>query len=156
MSELASLDEADHLILDYLRQNGRMSAAELAPHVNLTASAVRRRIARLEASGVIDRYTIVVNHDRIGTSVEAYVELSFAGNADVHAILKSAMQRNEVREAMTIAGDLDALVRLRVRDLPELRKAVTRLRANDQVTGGRTLVVLGRWWHGSSPGGDGE
>jgi Lrp/AsnC family leucine-responsive transcriptional regulator len=126
-----------------------MSSAAIASHVDLTASAVRRRIARLESSGVIDRYTIGINHDKIGASVEAYVELSFGGNADVHEILKTAMRRKEVREAMTIAGDLDALVRLRVRDLPELRKAVTRLRASEQVTSSKTRVVVGRWWHGS-------
>jgi Lrp/AsnC family transcriptional regulator, leucine-responsive regulatory protein len=149
MGEGELLDEVDSAILDLLRQNARLPAATIAGRVNLTAGAVRRRIARLESRGVIDRYTVAVNHDKIGASIEAYIELSFAGGADVHSILRSAMRREEVREAMTIAGDVDALVRVRVRDLAELREAVVYLRTVGPVTGSRTRIVLGRWWHGA-------
>lgn len=150
MTEPETLDDIDRQILDRLRRNAREPASKIASHVGLTASAVRRRIARLETSGVIDGYTVAINHDRIGASTEAYVELTFAGDADVHEILRDAIRRPEVREAMTIAGDPDALVRLRVKDLADLRRAVMELRTSGQVTGSKTRIVLGRWWHGSA------
>jgi Lrp/AsnC family transcriptional regulator, leucine-responsive regulatory protein len=84
------LDDIDRRILDRLRQNAREPAASTAKSVNLTASAVRRRIARLERSGVIDRYTVSIKHDELGASIEAFVEPSFAGDADVHTILKTS------------------------------------------------------------------
>jgi DNA-binding Lrp family transcriptional regulator len=144
------LDDIDRLILDRLRQNARESASSIAKRVNLTASAVRRRIARLERSGVIDRYTVSIKHDELGASIEAFVELSFAGDVDVHAILEKVMQRPEVREAMTITGETDALVRIRVRDLPHLRQLVMHLRTSGPVLTCQTRVILGRWWHGSA------
>jgi DNA-binding Lrp family transcriptional regulator len=150
VSELARGDDVDRLILDRLRENAREPAAAIADHVNLDPSAVRRRIAAMEKSGVIVGYRVAIDHDRLDTSVEAYVELSFPGEVDVHAVLADAIERPEVREAMTIAGDPDALVRLRVRNLQELREVVRDLRAELGVTGSRTKIVIGRWWHGSA------
>lgn len=141
-------DPIDDVILERLRQNARESAAAIARDVNLTAGAVRRRIARLEQRGVISRYTIGIEHDKVGASVEAYVELSFAGNADVYENLKQAMSHREVREAMIITGDTDALVRVRVRDLTHLREVVMALRTSGKVTACTTRVILGRYWQG--------
>jgi len=149
------LDDIDRRILDRLRQNAREPASSIAKRVNLTASAVRRRIARLARSGVIDRYTVSIKHDELGASIEAFVELSFAGDADVHTILKDVIQRPEVREAMTITGETDALVRIRVRDLPHLRQVVMDLRTSGQVIACQTRVILGRWWHGAARPDDG-
>jgi Lrp/AsnC family leucine-responsive transcriptional regulator len=150
------LDDIDRLILDRLRQNARESASSIARRVNLTPSAVRRRIARLERTGVIDRYTVSIKHDELGASIEAFVELSFAGDADVHTILKNVMQRREVREAMTITGETDALVRVRVRDLAHLRQVVMDLRTSGPVVACQTRVIIGRWWHGSTRPDEGQ
>lgn len=141
------LDDIDLTILDLLRDNARQTAAAIAPRVNLTPSAVRRRIARLEEREVIDHYTVVLDHDKVGPSVEAYVELTFEGGADVQAILRDAVKCPEVREASTLAGDPDALVRLRVRDSDHLRDTVMKLRQMKSVTGSKTLFALGRLRH---------
>jgi Lrp/AsnC family transcriptional regulator, leucine-responsive regulatory protein len=66
------------------------------------------------------------------------------------------MQRPEVREAMTITGETDALVRIRVSDLPHLRQVVMGLRTSRQVIACQTRVILGRWWHGSARPDGGE
>lgn len=141
------LDEIDKEILDLLRGNARQTATAIATHVGLTPGAVRRRIAKLEAGGVIDHYTVVLDHDKVGPSVEAYVELTFEGGADVQAILREAVKKREVREASTLAGDPDALVRLRVRDADHLRDTVMWLRQMSSVTGSKTLFALGRLRH---------
>ena len=46
------------------------SAATIGERVNLSGAAVRKRLARLERSGVITGYTVALNHDLIGSSVE--------------------------------------------------------------------------------------
>jgi Lrp/AsnC family leucine-responsive transcriptional regulator len=143
------IDDIDRKILAHLTKNARQPAAAIAAHVDLTPSAVRRRVARLERLGVIAGYTVVLDHDRVGPSVEAYVELTFTGDTNVHALLIDALKRSEVREASTIAGDPDAIVRVRVDDLDQLRKVVTDLRQSGSVTGSKTLVVLGRLRHAS-------
>lgn len=143
------LDDIDALILERLRENAREPATSIAKHVSLTAGAVRRRIERLERLGVIEGYTVVVDYDKGATSIEAYIELSFAGESDVHSSLENAMRQPEVREAMTIAGDPDALVRVCVRDLHHLREVVMGLRTIGSVTGSTTKIVLGRRHRGT-------
>jgi len=145
-----NLDTLDDWILDLLRRNGRSSKKDIARELGTTEGTVRRHIASLEQRGVITGYTISIDHDKYDRSVEAYVEMSFEADADVHKILKDALKRAEVREAMTLAGDADALVRLRVKDLATLREAVMRLRTAEAVTGSTTRIVLGRHWHGAS------
>jgi DNA-binding Lrp family transcriptional regulator len=142
-----TLDDIDHKILDLLRDNARQSVTAISARVDLTPGAIRRRIIKLEESGVIDHYTVVLDHDKVGPSVEAYIELSFSGSADVQAILEKAISWPEVREASTLAGDPDALVRLRVDDADHLRNTVTKLRQMKHVTGSKTLFALGRMRH---------
>lgn len=147
----AELDDIDRAIIDRLRSNAREPAASIAKDVRITAGAVRRRINRLEKRGVIAGYTVSLDHDKTGTNVEAYIELSFAGGEDVHAILAGATEwRPQVREAMVIAGEPDAIVRVRVSSLTELRELVMDLRRAWPVTATRTRIVIGRWWHGSN------
>ncbi len=141
------LDEIDHTILRLLRDDARQPATEIAKHLKITAGAVRRRIERLEERDVINHYTVVVNHGKVGPSVEAYLELSFEGGTDVPEFLAKAVKREEIREASTIAGNPDAIVRLRVDSLEHLRETVTELRHMGPITGTKTLVALDRYRH---------
>lgn len=143
------LDDTDFAILDRLKLDGRESATSIASHVNLSPAAVQRRIDRLEKTGVIKGYTVAVNSDKIESSVDAYIELSFDGRTDVTAALGEMIKRSEVREAITIAGDPDALLRVRVRTTAELGRLAMDLRKHEQVLGTKIRVVVGRWWHGS-------
>ena len=143
--ELAALDRVDRHILDLLRENARRPLREVATRVGLTVAPVQRRIARLEALGVIEGYTIKVNQSRIAAGLEAVTELRFAGDLDLEQIMQVAAQLPEVQEVLTLAGDPDALVRIRVEGVEHLQSVVNRLRTGGRVTGTKTLVVLESW-----------
>lgn len=134
-----SLDSIDRQLLDELTSNARQSAATLATRLNLSPSAVRRRIARLEESGAILQYTIVAEP---GPSVEAYVELSLASGEDVTAFLHEVTRRPGIQEGSAIAGRPDLILRLRAHAVDELADAVNRLRALSAVADTRTLLAL--------------
>jgi Lrp/AsnC family transcriptional regulator, leucine-responsive regulatory protein len=139
------LDELDQQIMDLLREDARRTITDIAAHVNLSPAPVKRRIDRLEQLGVITGYTVSVDHARIGPSIEAFAELRFAGNADIDEILASLKELPEIREVFTMAGDPDALLRIRVNDVEHLKVVVNRLRRTGRVTGTKTLMVLDRW-----------
>jgi DNA-binding Lrp family transcriptional regulator len=142
---MPKIDEIDKEILQQLRSEGRKSAGAIAESLGMTAGAVRRRIARLEKDEVIAGYTAVINHEKVDRAIEAYVLLTFRGRADVQTILEKETETNaEVREFSTLAGDPDAMVRVRVTDVSKLREVVTKLREMTDVTGSKTLVALGR------------
>ncbi len=107
---------------------------------------VRRRIQRLEALGIIAGYTVRVNRALASGGLEAVTELRFTGNLDLADIVKIAAQIPEVEEILTIAGDQDALVRIRADNVEHLQRVVNRLRVGgDAVISTKTLVVLGSW-----------
>lgn len=145
---MPDLDRIDHEILDALREDARRKLADIAGRVNLSVSAVKRRIDRLEAGGVIVGYRAVVDESKLGRRLEAFTELTFAGDTRVADIAGVAEGLPQVQAVFTIAGDPDAIVWIRVEDLAELTGVIDRLRHNGRVTGTKTLMVLDTWTPG--------
>lgn len=152
MSPDERLDEIDQEIIRLLGENARRTVADIADRVSLSPAPVRRRIDRLEQIGVIAGYTVVLDHSKVGPAIEAFTELRFSGRADIDEILETAAKSPEVREVFTIAGDPDALARIRVDDMDHLRDVIDQLRKSGRVTGTKTLMVLGRWSRPEGPG----
>ena len=139
------LDPIDHQIIELLSHNARRTMADIGEQVSLSASAVTRRIERLERTGVIAGYTVVVDHRKAGRPIQAFTEVRFAGTADLQEIKETAMQLPEVQAVFTTAGDPDALVWLQVPDVERLGQVIEQLRRRGRVTGTKTLIVLDTW-----------
>ncbi len=137
------VDDLDRSIVELLLDDGRRSASEIGRQVGLSPAAAKRRIDRLESLGVITGYTAVLDHTKLGSDVEAFTELRFTGTTQVADIAGTVADLPELVEAFTIAGDPDALVRLRVSDLDHLKRVIDRIRRSGKVTGTKTLIVLG-------------
>ncbi len=137
------LDATDRMILDLLADNARRTFGDIGERVGLSAPAVKRRIDRLEAAGVILGYTTRVDHAKLGRPLEAFTELRFSGNARVDAIAGIGDDIPEVEAVFTVAGDPDALAWIRVRDVDELKRVIDRLRSSGAVVGTKTHMVLG-------------
>ncbi len=73
------MDNLDYGIIDLLRQNARAGYGDIGEVVGLSASAVKRRVDRLVADGVIRGFTIRVDPAVDGLATEAYVELFCRG-----------------------------------------------------------------------------
>ncbi|WP_354697990.1 HTH-type transcriptional regulator LrpC [Paraconexibacter sp. AEG42_29] len=142
------LDGTDVEIVDLLVADARRSLADIGRLVSLSPPAVKRRIDRLEESGVITGYTTVVDHAKLGRPLEAFTELRFAGNTRVDDIAGVAKGLPEVQAIYTMAGDPDALALIRVRDVEDLKRVIDRMRSTGKIVGTKTLMVLGAW----SPG----
>jgi Lrp/AsnC family leucine-responsive transcriptional regulator len=141
----APLDGTDSEIVALLIADARASLADIGRKVSLSPPAVKRRIDRLEALGVITGYTTLVDHAKLGRPLEAFAELRFAGNTRVDDIAAVAKGIPEVQVVYTTAGDPDALALLRVRDVDDLKRVIDRLRSTGVVVGTKTLMVLGAW-----------
>ncbi|HEY8545800.1 MAG TPA: Lrp/AsnC family transcriptional regulator, partial [Acidimicrobiales bacterium] len=75
-------DELDRKILACLVDNGRATYAEVGARVGLSTPAVKRRVDRLVATGVIQGFTAVVDPDALGGRTEAFVELHCRSRTD--------------------------------------------------------------------------
>ena len=141
------LDATDRRILDLLVEDGRQSASEIGRKVGLSPAAAKRRIDRLEQRGYVRGYTAVLDHAKLGGQLEAFTELRFAPGTQVQDIDHAVDDLPELVESFTLAGDPDALVRLRVRDVDHLKRVIDQIRrgrrGGAKIIGTKTLIVLG-------------
>ncbi len=136
------IDELDRQIIALLVANGRASYAEIGAAVSLSAPAVKRRVDRLRATGVIRGFTTVLDPAAVGWTTEAFVELFCVGRTTPGRIAEAARRHPEVVAAYTVSGEADALVHLRAADIAHLEQALERLRAEPFVTSTRSTIVL--------------
>jgi DNA-binding Lrp family transcriptional regulator len=139
---LVELDPTDLRILGLLRENARRSFQDIGSHVGLSAPAVKRRVDRLERSGVISGYTAVVDPRRLGWTTVAVVEVHCEGRMDAEEVRAVVATHQEVAVAYTVAGLASAIVIVRARDTHHLEATLARIRAADGVLRTQTSVVL--------------
>lgn len=144
------LDAIDHEILALLKEDARRTLADIAGRVTLSTAAVKRRIDRLQGAGIILGYTVKVDHAKLGFGIEAFTELRFTGTTNVAEIIKTTTRMPEAEAVFTIAGDPDALLWLRVRDVAHLQRTIDEIRRSHRVTGTKTLMVLDSWTRGQA------
>ena len=136
------LDEVDRKILDHLERDGRATLADVGAAVGLSSSAVKRRVDRLERGGVIVGYAAIVDPAAVGDRLEAFVELYCADNVAPGDLLSSVADLDAVVAAHTVAGDADAVVRVRVEGIEALERVIEQLRRDPMVMRTRTMVAL--------------
>jgi Lrp/AsnC family leucine-responsive transcriptional regulator len=97
-------DAVDASLLRELQKDGRQSIAELARTVHMSNSAVAERVRRLEEAGVIGGYRAVVDPERLGLSILAFLRLRYPSSvyAPLHELLAGIP---EVIEAHHVTGD---------------------------------------------------
>jgi Lrp/AsnC family leucine-responsive transcriptional regulator len=128
-----SPDATDWRILQALQEEGRASFAELARTVSMSASAVTERVRRMEEAGIISGYTAVVDHERLGLPILAFVRLRYPnGNyKPFHDLLATTP---EVLEAHHVTGDDCFVLKVASRSMAHLEQVAGRIGALGSVT----------------------
>ena len=76
MTEITALDRLDRRILDQLQRNARISNLELAEAVGLSPTPCARRVKRLEESGLIRGHATLLDQQKLGLSLTAFISIS--------------------------------------------------------------------------------
>jgi DNA-binding Lrp family transcriptional regulator len=140
----AAFDELDELIVSALVEDARASYAEIGARVGLSASAVKRRVDRLRASGAITGFTATVDPSALGWTTEAYVELFCRGRTSPSELGAALTKYPEVTGACTITGEADALLHIRAADVRHFEQVVEQIGAEPFVVRTRSVIVLSR------------
>lgn len=113
------LDETDFEILELLKNNARQQWQEIGDQVHMTGQAVKNRVARLENSGIIKKYTILTDINQLGSGLTAYVTV-FMESSDHTGFQRFAAHSEKVVEASRISGGGCYLLKLFVKDQSSL------------------------------------
>ncbi len=127
------IDDTDARILRALQKRGRISNADLAEKVNLSASACHRRVARLEQEGIIRDYVALLDPRKVDRPTTVFVEITLSGQADevLDAFEREVRLIPEVLECHLMAGSADYLLKVVAADTEDFarihRRALARL-----------------------------
>ena len=148
---METLDKLDKAILRNLQQDGRATFDQIAERIGLSASAVLRRVKRLETAGVIDRYVAIVKPEAVGLGLTAYINVRLEKHMESHKrnpmdVFRASVQTwPEVVECAALTGEMDYLLCLVVADMPAYSRFIMdTLLKHPSVQDCKTSFVLDR------------
>ena len=117
-SNESSFDKTDMAILRILLEDSRRTLQEIGTEVGLSPTTCWSRIKRLEAEGVIKRYTVDVDPAKLGYRDSVIVQLTLESHTDdtLYAFGQVLATIPEIQEAYLVSGDYDYYIRIAVRD----------------------------------------
>jgi Lrp/AsnC family leucine-responsive transcriptional regulator len=142
------VDAIDRRLLDLLRANARLSFAELARQVGLSAPAVHERVGKLEATGTIRAYRADVLPESIGLGVTAIIGVVQDSGGDTEDVLTALHDMAEIESCYFMAGEESFLVTVRVGTIAELERVIVELNRTPGVARTRTAIALSTKWEG--------
>ncbi|MGR3505723.1 MAG: Lrp/AsnC family transcriptional regulator [Paracoccaceae bacterium] len=106
---MPELDPSDQRILDALREDSRISNADLADRAGLSPSSCWRRVKALEESGVIRQYTVLLDDEQQGLGLGAivHVHLTRHDPDQLDAFIRAVQSRPEIRACYATTGQAD-------------------------------------------------
>ncbi|MGI9390541.1 MAG: Lrp/AsnC family transcriptional regulator [Boseongicola sp.] len=118
------LDATDTRILNVLQKRGRISNADLAEAINLSASACHRRVQRLEEAGIIRDYVALLDPRKLGRPTVVFVEITLSGQADevLDAFERGVKLIPDVLECHLMAGTADYLLKVVAEDTEDFAR----------------------------------
>jgi Lrp/AsnC family transcriptional regulator, leucine-responsive regulatory protein len=127
------LDDVNRRLLAELSTDPRLSAAELARRVGMSAPAVRERVTRLEEAGVIRGYRLDVDPAALGRPVAAWVRIR-PGPGQLPKVAELAARTPEVSECHRISGDDCFLLKVHVPAISALEAVLDQFLLYGQTT----------------------
>ncbi|MEE2876446.1 MAG: Lrp/AsnC family transcriptional regulator [Candidatus Neomarinimicrobiota bacterium] len=136
------MDDKDRLILDILQKDGRMTASEVAEHVDLSVPTVTERIRKLVDGGVIQEFRAVVNAKEVGYDVTAYILMDMSSSDHYSDLVDHAQEANEVLECHSITGEGSHILKVRTQDTSSLEALLREIQAWPSVIRTHTMIVM--------------
>jgi len=117
------IDETDRRILQLLIENGRMSYVDIGKELNLSRVSIRERVYHLTENGVIEKFTVVINSDKVGKSVSAFFEVDCEPSALV-SVAETLANNPRVASCYQMTGPSTLHMHVLVEDFVKLENFI--------------------------------
>jgi Lrp/AsnC family leucine-responsive transcriptional regulator len=123
------LDRINMRILEALQQDARITNQALADRVALSPSACLARVRRLEADGILHRFFADIALEKVERILEAFIEVTLGNHshAEMARFLDAVREHPHMVSCHRVSGHFDYLLRVVVRDMPQLRQVADHL-----------------------------
>jgi Lrp/AsnC family transcriptional regulator, leucine-responsive regulatory protein len=136
------IDDTDRKIISILQENARLSNAEIADQVGLTASSVHERVKKLEKKGILRRYVAIVDADKLGKPMMAFVRLSVSSETIRDVIQKLCAAEPDILECHNVAGEDCYILKIRAQGPKELERLLMAIKSRSDSIRSVTNIVL--------------
>lgn len=137
------IDGIDYQILTFLRQDARISNAEIARQVGMAPSAILERIRKLEAKGIIAGYRARISPAALGLSFLCFIRVKADEAVHSMEVGRRLAMYPEVQEVHYTAGEDGYLIKVRTAGAEELGAFLRdKVGSIPQITSTQTTVVL--------------
>ncbi len=118
MADTKPLDAIDKRILAIVQLNASLAIAEIAHRVGLSQTPCWKRLQRLEQTGYIKRRVAILDQAKLGLGLTAFVSIEVGEHsaATQQQFTAEVMKMREVLDVFRMAGDVDYMLRVVVRD----------------------------------------
>ena len=120
-----------------------MTTSEIGKNINMSVSAVSERIKRLENAGVISQYTTILNRNKVGQDVKAFIMLRIENPENYSNAVEDMLRSNpHILEAHMLAGDYDYMLKVVARSTQALEQLIYAIKSTKGVQYTKTMIVL--------------
>ena len=120
------VDQIDQLILNTLNYNSRISFADIGRKINLSPSAVRERIQKLEDHEIIKNYTAEIDYSKVGYGIEAFIILKLH-SGKLKLFLNESKKFKEIKKAYRITGSQNIHMKVVLKNQLHLQEFIDQL-----------------------------
>ena len=141
------IDRIDARILNAVQANNRLTSDELGVIVNLSSTAIQRRLKRLRAEGVIEGDVAIVRPKAVGRHVSMLVLVTLERErADIVDRFKQSIRTTpEVMNGYYVTGESDFVLMVTARDMEDYERFTRQFfYENPDIKGFKTMVVMDR------------
>jgi Lrp/AsnC family transcriptional regulator for asnA, asnC and gidA len=117
------MDDLDCSILCHLCKNSRASTTEIAQKLGVAPSTVHKRINRLKESGIIERFTVILDPAAVGQNVTAYIGINIESTKRI-AVINQLQKIDDVVEVYELLEPYDLFIKVRTYDISSLKEHV--------------------------------
>ena len=135
------MDDLDRQLIGHLRDDARISIAELAKKLRVARGTVQNRLARLEAEGIIVGYTVRLRPQAESHVIRAVMTIAVEGNR-TQSVLRALRGDPAVAALHTTNGRWDFVAELRAEDLQEFDRIISRISLLEGVSQSETNLLL--------------
>lgn len=135
------MEDLDRRILALLAQDGRMSFTDLGRATGLSTSAVHQRVKRLESRGLITGYAAVLDYNRTGRPLAAFISIRPIDPSQPDDSPERLKALPEIESCWSVAGEASYILKVRVGTPGDLENLLARVRAAANVSTHTTIVL---------------
>ena len=117
------MDDLDFAILEHLTQNSRIHSTEIASNLGLATSTVHKRIEKLQSSGIVKQFTVLIDPASVGLNVTTYIGLRIEQSKRI-SVINKLKNVNDVLEIYELLEPYDLLLKVRTYDIHSLKENV--------------------------------